>query len=221
MTPSDTIETQSAGERSRDRLMEAALDLFGQSGFNGVSVREIASDAKINVAQINYHFGGKEGLFLAVAERISSAMTARLAPVVAEARASLERGMDPAAAIERLQAMMCVVADILVPGSVETARWARFITRFQQDDNVPENALATPELHDVVANLVTRASNGQVTGQEARILSLMILGQILIFRASRRTALQTIGTTDFGPAEVEAIKARLKRQIKSTFEEYA
>ncbi|KAF0215932.1 MAG: TetR/AcrR family transcriptional [Geobacteraceae bacterium] len=50
----------------RATLIEVATPLFAEKGFNGVSVREIAGLAGVNVSMISYYFGGKEGLYGAV-----------------------------------------------------------------------------------------------------------------------------------------------------------
>ncbi len=50
----------------RTTLIAAATPLFAERGFNGVSVREIAGVACVNVSMISYYFGGKEGLYAAV-----------------------------------------------------------------------------------------------------------------------------------------------------------
>ncbi|MBL0312687.1 MAG: CerR family C-terminal domain-containing protein [Holophagaceae bacterium] len=47
------------------RLIEAATVLFAAKGFDGVGLREIAAMAQANSAMVAYHFGGKEGLYLA------------------------------------------------------------------------------------------------------------------------------------------------------------
>ncbi len=49
--------------------MEAAEELFCRHGFKDTSVREIAAAAGCNVAAINYYFGGKEKLYVAVWRR--------------------------------------------------------------------------------------------------------------------------------------------------------
>jgi len=43
-------------------ILLAAEDLFSKNGFDGTSVRDIAQEASINVAMINYYFGSKEKL---------------------------------------------------------------------------------------------------------------------------------------------------------------
>ena len=50
---------------TRQRILEAALRLFSQGGYDAVSVRDIALAAGANVAAISYHFGGKPGLYRA------------------------------------------------------------------------------------------------------------------------------------------------------------
>lgn len=47
----------------REAILSAAMKLFGQKGFEGTSVREIASLAEVNPAMISYYFGSKEKLF--------------------------------------------------------------------------------------------------------------------------------------------------------------
>jgi AcrR family transcriptional regulator len=50
-------------ENARGALLAAARKLFAERGFDGVSVKEVAQAAGHNPALINYHFGGKEGLY--------------------------------------------------------------------------------------------------------------------------------------------------------------
>ena len=47
----------------RDAIMQAALLLFAQRGYDGVGLREIASEAGVAQPTINYHFESKEILY--------------------------------------------------------------------------------------------------------------------------------------------------------------
>jgi AcrR family transcriptional regulator len=51
---------------TRARLIKAAARLFAEHGFDGVSVRDIVREARVNLAAITYHFGSKEQLLEAV-----------------------------------------------------------------------------------------------------------------------------------------------------------
>jgi AcrR family transcriptional regulator len=48
---------------TRQRLIDSATRLFAERGFAKVTVREICKAARANVAAVNYHFGGKTGLY--------------------------------------------------------------------------------------------------------------------------------------------------------------
>lgn len=50
----------------RENIIAAAIPLFAAKGLNGVSVRELAGAAGVNLSMISYYFGGKEGLYAAV-----------------------------------------------------------------------------------------------------------------------------------------------------------
>lgn len=64
---SDPIE-----EKAQQKLLEAALVLFAEKGFDGATVKEIADRAEVNVSLVSYHFAGKDGLYRACLERFAS-----------------------------------------------------------------------------------------------------------------------------------------------------
>jgi len=64
----------SAVADTKTRILEAAEKLFGSKGFESTSLRDITTQAHVNLAAVNYHFQSKESLIDAVIER-------RMAPV--------------------------------------------------------------------------------------------------------------------------------------------
>ena len=54
---------------THERLLDAAERLFMQHGFEGASMRQVTSEADVNLAAANYHFGSKEALMQAVLQR--------------------------------------------------------------------------------------------------------------------------------------------------------
>ena len=61
-----------AGERTRQRLMEATRSLLAEHGEDGVTLRAITHAAGANVAAVSYHFGSKEALCRATCEEAVS-----------------------------------------------------------------------------------------------------------------------------------------------------
>ena len=76
------------------RLIEAAAEVFARHGYAGTRVREIVRAADVNLASVNYYFGGKEGLYAATLQQLAeerlsqsaAAATEKLAPEEALAR---------------------------------------------------------------------------------------------------------------------------------------
>lgn len=54
---------------TKSRILDVAEELFAQEGLDRVSIRDITEAARVNLAAVNYHFGGKEELIAAVFER--------------------------------------------------------------------------------------------------------------------------------------------------------
>ncbi len=59
-------EDSQAQAETRQRLLEAAGEVFAEKGFRCATTREICKKAGANVAAINYHFRDKESLYEAV-----------------------------------------------------------------------------------------------------------------------------------------------------------
>ena len=66
------------GDRVRSDLLQAARQLFLNSEFKAVSIREIAAKAGVNGAMVSYYFGSKQGLYLAMVEELLSSLRVKL-----------------------------------------------------------------------------------------------------------------------------------------------
>jgi AcrR family transcriptional regulator len=63
------LESPASPAPRRERILDAAEALFAEHGFDGVTLRQIARRAEVDVALASYHFGKKLDLFQAVFER--------------------------------------------------------------------------------------------------------------------------------------------------------
>ena len=62
----NTMAEEYQNNHTKERLLDTAEILFAQKGFHAVTVREITSTAKCNMAAINYHFNNKKNLYMEV-----------------------------------------------------------------------------------------------------------------------------------------------------------
>ncbi len=58
-----------AGDNAKARILETAGEVFAEKGYEAATVREICVQAGVNVAAINYYYGGKESLYVEALER--------------------------------------------------------------------------------------------------------------------------------------------------------
>ncbi|MEW6994500.1 TetR/AcrR family transcriptional regulator [Colwelliaceae bacterium MEBiC 14330] len=63
---------------TKNKILDAADVLFADKGFNGTSLREITSQANVNLAAVNYHFGSKKELIKAVMSRYMDELSPHL-----------------------------------------------------------------------------------------------------------------------------------------------
>ncbi|MFJ4348510.1 TetR/AcrR family transcriptional regulator [Pseudomonas sp. NPDC089401] len=59
-------EPRKDGEATRTRILQAAGELFAALGYAEASNKAVAAKAEVDLASINYHFGSRNGLYLAV-----------------------------------------------------------------------------------------------------------------------------------------------------------
>jgi len=62
-------QVNAKSETVPEKLLDAAEILFCEKGFDGTSVRDLTTAAGCNVASVNYHFGGKDKLYVEMFRR--------------------------------------------------------------------------------------------------------------------------------------------------------
>jgi len=188
------------------RLLDVAIREFGAKGLEGASTREIAAAAGTAMSSITYHYGGKDGLYLAAAEHIAGMMADERMVAAVEAAARIE---DPVEARDAIKAMLVRFADKLVdPASDE---WTLFIVREQTR---PTEAFARiyqggmGRMLEALVRLVCVAT-GRADDAASRVAVVTLAGQVLILKAARAMCRKLLD----GHGEADDLVAALKGRI--------
>src|SRR2546423_1163867 len=132
-------QRRAAGERTRTRLMEAALDLIAERGEEGVTLRELTDAADANVAAVSYHFGSLKSLRdAAIEQALERYLDAQQAAVSALSPESTLEELAAAFARPMISALTRggsdrVVIRIVARAGIDPPEgWNRFDARFDQ-----------------------------------------------------------------------------------------
>lgn len=222
-TPPDAEET--AGERgdaTRQKLLTAAIDVFGQYGFDGTTTRALASAAGVNLQAIPYYFGGKEGLYLAAAEHLATLISshvgsrrqqvqARLAEIHAEGRPVTREE-----ARELLTILLSTLAEVMV--SEKSRPWARFLIREQM---APTEAFSKVyegvmrPMVEAIRSLVGILLEAPPTSERVGLRALSVIGSVMVFRVANAAALRQLEWSEMGPRELDAIRELVGEIVRS------
>jgi AcrR family transcriptional regulator len=186
-------------EVTRESIVKAATDLFAENGFDGASVRDIVSKARVNQAAVNYHFKSKDGLYAEVLTTAFKAFTRH-------------PGFDPdrLRALPRDEAVREFVYQQLRP-LLFRDEMSRYIRIFAWENVRPTKTLrkimsktAVPYLN-LAVELVRRFLPPGTSDQHALCSAIWLVGQCSVFTRNR----EQFARAPFGLKIDEAFVERL------------
>jgi AcrR family transcriptional regulator len=172
MKTTTSQECQPAGcEDTRERILLASQRLFAEKGFDATSVRDITTEAKCNVASVNYHFGGKDNLYLETFRSTLAVLRDQRLRALAELMAR-----EPAPTLEEfLESFAEGFIDPLVDDS--QGRMAREMF----DPRLPPNVFVEEFIHPILERALTALERfgPRLESVDARLCIMSMVGQLL------------------------------------------
>lgn len=203
-----------SGEDTRRRLIEAALLLFGRNGYDVTGTRDICAQAEVAVPAIAYHFGGKEGLYLACADDVVARYRTRMGSAL-EAMQQALPAMTPDDARAALSQVLALLLD-MVRDADARAPWLTFMLREMAQPG-PTHARLQAELWTPGLSLVAlliAAVRGRPAAESAdRTDALLLLSSLSALTTAQRIALAFAGWSSVAEAR-DAVAERLYRWVE-------
>jgi AcrR family transcriptional regulator len=186
------------------RVIEAAIDVFGRLGFEGASTRALAERAGANLAAIPYHFGGKQGLYLAAAREIAEYGRARTEKIIARL---VEDGRGgPAARIDEALAVWL--------SGPEPDAWVSFFVRCEREADEAFRMIhdaAIAPLKRALTETVAAATGGDPGDEGLQMRIAIVLASIINLRTANNMLLSALGWDRMNPARLERLSREIRR----------
>jgi TetR/AcrR family transcriptional regulator, regulator of cefoperazone and chloramphenicol sensitivity len=168
------------GDDTQSRLIEAASSIFAERGYQSATTREICIRARANAAAVNYHFGGKLGLYKAA-----------LKSVIALEELGVEKlALSAMPAEQALRAFILAMFDNL--GGSEALDQRTLYTRLmahELSDPTPGLALVVNQIiaprAKLLSGIVARLTAGSATSLQTRMAAHSIMAQVVHYMHAR------------------------------------
>ena len=203
------------GEETRQRILDAALNAFGEASFKAVTTRQISEKAGISLPALQYHFGDKQGLYRACAKFIVERYRHHTTGAAQAAKHALDSDCAPETARLHLKRVIGALAEFLV-GSREAQCWAQFVGRELRDPGpayeILYEKLWRPGI-ETIAWLIARIEGGSPNDPSTRIQALLLISSLLAFQPGRSISMRAMRWSAIGPKELRMVLSGLDAQI--------
>jgi AcrR family transcriptional regulator len=200
-TPAVVEPDLGRGAQARLALIRVAAEVFGESGLEAATTRDIAQRAGQNIAAIAYYFGSKEGLYVAVAQHIVEVVIARIGPLLNEVESFLDQDRkEPARCVEYLKRLLA----ISIVNNREMVPVTGIIVREQTHPTKAFSILydgCLEPMHRLGSELIRAYLGEEADVEECIIRFHAMLGQALAFRFARGTIMRRAGWEEIGAVE--------------------
>lgn len=179
-------------ERTRERILDAAVAEFGEHGFAGARTSAIAARAGVNQQLISYYFDGKEGLYQA-----------------------LQRRWRASNALEPADQPLADVAAGFLRANAEQRSWARLLAWEGLADTSEDDAETRAYFEAMVAQLRERQEAGELDPElDPAYVQLMLFTMILAPTVLPQIARRMTGLPAGSPEFLAAYEEQLRRVIE-------
>ncbi|MDX2241374.1 MAG: TetR/AcrR family transcriptional regulator [Leptolyngbyaceae cyanobacterium bins.302] len=161
---------------TKEQILTVAERLFAEHGFTGTTLRNVVSEAGVNLAAVHYHFGSKEELFRAV--------VARFARPVVERELELLSKLKSGSELPSIEAVLTAVVqsslELLSEGDDTRLVRAKFMGRCRTEPEpiqsiaYAEFAVATEAFLDMFQRVLPEQSRSQLGWKFDLVISTLV-----------------------------------------------
>ena len=205
------------GEETKQRIIAAAIEIFGRHGYAGTSTRDIATAAAVNTPALQYYFDGKLGLYKACVEQLTGLVSERIAPAVQQCQAVVDGGGTLDAIVAALGDVQCCLIDSFFADYEGSAirrllAWEDAENDGGASDSFMKDRVGLP-IFATFQTAIERVAATPMTRTEVEMHALAMMGISIIFHFNQCRAIDMLDWT-LDDTLVATLKDVAKRQLR-------
>lgn len=177
------VEKSGTQHSTKEKLIEIGMPLFARYGYAGTTTRMISDAAEINLNAIQFHFGGKEGLYRSILEHVAQNIEESYSDINDEIARSVQKGKMSMDTIREFISKLIDLQLLHVINEENTERLALMYWEQlepQSSDHMPISTIVSEKIEDTLAALLC-AANPVLPLEDAAIVSRFINGAVISF----------------------------------------
>jgi len=204
---------------TRERLIHAAIEIFAENGFNATTTRMLADRARVNLSAIPYYFRSKEGLYQAAVGYIADVLGERLKPFIEHLAQLSTDGLEPQTARDLLKEGLATMVAVMC-GDPGTLPFSQIILREQMTPTAAFDLIYPRVMERVLQAFATliAAATGETDERQCNLQAILLIGQVMVFRAGRATAVRRLAMEGYNAAEIAEIQEVIKSRAMAVLD---
>ncbi len=203
------------------KILDAAVTVFSQNGFEGARTRDIADLAQINISTLHYHFKSKDNICGSILQEINSISNKYMMPTMIAQKEIITSSKSKKQIIEAVKVMAITFVETII--SPEKKSYSKIIAFEQIEQSKHFKTLFENVMKRVCEPFllaVGKITNKKTSAIEVILLTHALHGIMTSFQHNKSSLLYLRGWNGYDDQNIKYIKKHILRTIDHLFEPY-
>jgi TetR/AcrR family transcriptional regulator, regulator of cefoperazone and chloramphenicol sensitivity len=203
------------------KILDAAVTIFSQNGFEGARTRDIADLAQVNISTLHYHFKSKDNIYGSVIQEINSLSNKYMMPTMIAQKEIIANSKNKKQIVEAIKVMAITFVETIT--QPENKRYSKIIAFEQIEQSKHFKTLFENVMKRVCEPFLLAVA--KITGKKINTIEVILLthtlhGVLTSFQHNKSSLLYLSGWNGYDDKNTKHIKKHILRTIDHLFEPY-
>jgi len=205
----------------KEKILDAAITIFSQNGFDCSRTRDIATLADVNISTLHYHFKSKDNIYGSVIKKIHEQSNKFMMPTMIAQREIIETSKDKREILEAIKTMSLTFVETIT--SPDNKRYSKIISFEQIEQSKHFESLFKSVMKRVCEPFTLAAAkimNKKIDAIEVILFAHSLHSVLTSFQNNKSSLLYLSGWKGYDENNIKQIKKNILRVIDNLFETY-